>query len=107
MWPFKKHKTKSSTKWVSPNCPNCNSTQTGIISFQDSNQTDYVRVWRGQRFVTCRCFACGKDFYVPEPITGVSTDSIVTDDGIDFEELRLAEEELKRKTEEDDDRRCL
>jgi hypothetical protein len=57
--------------------------------------------------LTYRCLECGLDFYVKEPQGGVS-DEILNDDHIidDEETLRATEEELKRQTEQDDDRRC-
>jgi hypothetical protein len=57
--------------------------------------------------LTYRCSDCGAEFYGKEP-QGVNIDRI-TEDGpvIDDEEaLRAAEDELRRETEEDDDRMC-
>jgi hypothetical protein len=56
--------------------------------------------------VTCICFDCDHDFYSEEPSKGL-TDRIIKDHTIitDEEELQEAEDELKRQTEEDGDRR--
>ena len=105
MWPFKKSKPQHNQQFVCPPCPFCRSTRTGILSFQDSNQTDYVRVWRGERVVVCRCHDCGRDFYVPEPKGGIPPEAISPDDAIDEAELNRAEAELKRETDADGDHR--
>ncbi len=86
-------------------CPYCGSINTGLVTHHGNDTPDYVRVWRGQRYLTCRCFACGRDFYREEPAAGVPDEAI--DDGrlIDDEEaLRRAEEELRKQSEDNDDR---
>lgn len=65
-----------------------------------------VKVWRGQRYITCRCFDCRRDFYSQEPPGGITEDAILYDDAIDEEELQAAEEELRRQMAEEKDRRC-
>jgi hypothetical protein len=65
-----------------------------------------VRVWRGRRYLTYRCFTCGGDFYENEPAggidMGVDRDNRLVDDE---EALRRAEEELKKETDESGDHR--
>ena len=58
--------------------------------------------------MTCRCFDCGQDFYIEEPLEGLA-DEVMTDNEIinNEEELRAAEDELRRRVEDDEDRRCL
>jgi hypothetical protein len=72
--------------------------------YHGTDQPDYVRVWRGQRSSTFRCFDCNSEFYAEETAGGemISDDSVVDDE----EELRAAEEELKKELDEDGDRRC-
>jgi predicted nucleic acid-binding Zn-ribbon protein len=80
-----------------------------LILYHGTGQPDYVRVWRGQRSLTYRCFDCGLDFYREEP-EKEATDRLVREaEGrkIDDEDaLHAAEDEIQRQTEEDDDRRC-
>jgi DNA-directed RNA polymerase subunit RPC12/RpoP len=61
-------------------------------------------MWRGQRFATYRCINCGREFYAEEPAQNgptPNTDRMIEDE----EELRAAEEELKRHTDAGNDRR--
>jgi len=57
--------------------------------------------------LTYRCLDCGLDFYGEETQGGL-IDELMTDDQVidDEEALRVAEEEIKRQVEEEDDRRC-
>ena len=105
MWPFRRKKANPKTQWSCPPCPHCKSTHTEVITRQDTNQTDYIKIWRGQRYLTCRCLDCGRDFYTQEPADRLAEDAIITDETINEEELRAAEDELKRQTEEDGDHR--
>lgn len=60
--------------------------------------------------MTYRCVDCGLDFYEKEPEEGITNELILEaeDRVIDDEEaLSMAEEEIQRQVEEDDDRRCL
>ena len=58
--------------------------------------------------MTCRCFDCGQDFYIEEPREGLAGKVITDNEIIDNEEeLRAAEDELRRNVEDDGDRRCL
>ena len=75
--------------------------------YHGADEPNYVKVWRGQRFLTYRCSDCGQDFYGDEPRGRVIKETLGDDPVIDDEEaLRAAEEEVKRQTEEDDDHLC-
>ncbi len=92
MWPFKRRKTEPAAT-PSPPCPYCGSHQT---------RPKEVKTWRGERSVSDQCRACGRDFYADEPPEGLPG----PDEGPMIEDedaLREAEEELKRKTDEEDD----
>ncbi len=103
---FRRKKTNRESKRSGPPCSYCGSTDTGVAAYHGGDQPDHVRIWRGQRYWTCRCSACGRDFYIEEPAEGL-TDQVMSDNPlIDNEEALLAaEEELKRQIEEDGDRR--
>ena len=56
--------------------------------------------------MTCRCLDCGREFYIEEPVQDIemifpSDDSFIADE----DELLAAEEDLRRQTDEEDDRR--
>jgi hypothetical protein len=77
-----------------------------LIIYHGTDNPTYVKVWRGQRSLTCRCFDCGRDFYGAEPQGGIPDEVIEADQAIDDEEaLCEAENDLKRQVEEEDDRR--
>lgn len=105
MWPFKRKKPRQTPPGLP--CTFCGSQNTVVKSYHGSDQLDYIRAWRGQRYVTCRCFNCQKDFYANEPKSGIKDEALNPSGLIDDEdELRAAEDELKRQIEEEDDRRC-
>ena len=107
MWPFRHKKTQRESQRSGPPCSYCRSTHTRLIAYHGTDYPDYVRIWRGQRFLTYRCFDCGLDFYGEEPQEGI-IDEVIADGQVidDVEALRAAEEEIERQAEEDDDRRC-
>ena len=87
-------------------CTSCRSMNTIVITHHGSDQASYVRVWRGQRYLTCRCQDCGQDFYAVVPVDEVLEQVIESDRLIDDEEaLRAAEIELKREIDEEKDHR--
>ena len=89
-----------------PSCVHCGSTNTKIIGTAGTAEPDFVRTWRGQRYITCRCSDCGRDFYTAEGGDD-SVQSIFPDENaINEDELNVAENELKRQIEENNDRRC-
>ena len=104
---FKRESIKKESQSSKPSCPFCESRNTRLIIYHGSDEPSYVKVWRGQRLLTYKCVDCGQSFYTEEPIGGISEVFLENSPIIDDEEaLRTAEEELKRQTEEDDDRRC-
>ena len=71
-----------------------------------TEEPDYIRVWRGQRYITCKCLDCGREFYIEESAQDIE-ESFFSDESYvaDEDELLAAEEELKRQTDEEGDRR--
>jgi len=102
MWPFKRKISEPDTGPAGPRCTHCGSSNTRIVVFHGSG-ADAVRTWRGQRYLTCRCSACGKDFYIEA--NQVNNDQALPDgNAIDEEALQEAEDEIKRQTDRDNDR---
>jgi transcriptional regulator NrdR family protein len=104
MWPFKRK--NSTDKSVSPGlqCPHCQSTDTKVITHHGTDEASYVKIWRGQRYVTCRCLSCGQDFYTEDAGDIIETE-LNNDDSIDDPQaLQAAENELKRQVDDEDDR---
>jgi hypothetical protein len=107
MWPFKRKKVNREPQYFEPSCSHCRSQHTRIIDYHGSDQPDYTKIWRGQRYITCKCLDCGRDFYIEEPREILINDSVGNSEIIDDEEeLQAAEDALKRQIEEDGDRRC-
>ena len=105
MWPFRRKKARENTP-LQPLCQYCQSTNTRLAYSSESDQPDYIRTWRGQRYVICKCLDCGREFYIEEPIQDIEMifpldDSFIADE----DELLAAEEELRRQIDEEDDRR--
>ena len=74
-------------------CPHCGSAQTAPRT---------VKGWRGERYVSYRCAACGRDFYAGEPPAGMpgpEEGPMIEDE----DALRAAEEELRKRADEDGD----
>ena len=106
MWPFGHKKNRKEPQRSGIPCSHCGSTNTRLIAHHGTEHPNYVRIWRGQRSLTYRCFDCGRDFYGDEPQAEIIDAVISGEQGIDDEEALLAaEEEIRRQTEEDDDRR--
>jgi hypothetical protein len=107
MWIFRRKKVNPESSESSPLCSYCQSRHTRVIAYHGSDRPDYVRIWRGQRYITCKCLDCGQDFYIEEPPDGLA-DRLIEEDTMieDEEELQAAEDELKRQNEEDGDHRC-
>jgi hypothetical protein len=105
MWPFRRKKKNDDPKHGLP-CSYCGSRNTAKKSYHGSEESYYIKTWRGQRYVTCICLNCQRDFYAPEPSEGIPGATPAVDTPIeDEDELRAAEEELRRQIEEDNDRR--
>ena len=105
MWPFRRKKAIKNTQ-VRPLCHYCESTNTKVAYSPGTEQPDFIRTWRGQRYVTSKCLDCGREFYSEEPTQDIE-ESFFSDESFiaDEDELLAAEEELKRQTDEEDDRR--
>ena len=105
MWPFKRKKASQNPR-SRPSCSYCMSTNTTVSSYNGTEQPDYVRTWRGQQYITCRCLDCGQVFYL-EGTQQELIEEILSDDEMfnDEEELRAAEDELKRQADDESDHR--
>ena len=103
---FKNKKEKQKHLQLGPTCPHCKSTNTVVLT-DPINIQPYIRIWRGQRFMTCRCLECGQDFYSKYISREHSYKPANEDDIIENEYLlRAAEEEIKKQVDDQDDRRC-
>jgi len=106
MWLFQRKRIKKESQNSSPPCSFCKSRSTRLILYRGTDDPSYVKVWRGQRFLTYKCLDCGQNFYTQEPKGGINEANLEDGPIVDDEEtLRAAEEELKRQTEKNDDRR--
>ena len=103
MWPFRRKKPRTQPEETRALCPNCGSRDTRAISRDLTQEGSHVKTWRGQRFSSYRCSHCGWEFYAEEPKGGSDLDGerMIEDE----EQLRAAEEELKRQTDADNDHR--
>ncbi len=106
MWPFKHAKTSQQRKHFGPPCSYCMSTNTVVISYHATEWLNHIRTWRSRRYVTCRCADCGRDFYTEEPQEGLP-EEVLSNDGMiyDKDELRAAEEEVRREADEEGNHR--
>ncbi len=103
VWPFTGKKISKGEGKPVP-CPYCNSNETVPVSDYRAEKPDYIKTWRGQRYVTRRCLKCGEDFYVAEPPRGPGEVDLPDDRTIeDEDELRRAEEERKRQADDEGD----
>jgi hypothetical protein len=105
MWPFKKKKSivKKSSELQ---CTYCGSTNIFFVSNEDDESLDRVKVWRNQRYVTCKCRSCNRIFYKAESDKSLINDQYVKNVLVDDEDLlNSAEEELKRQADHDGDHR--
>lgn len=106
MWPFKQKNKDKIPEQSDIACTFCLSTKTIVITHHGGDQANYIRTWRGQRHLTCRCLDCERDFYAD--VSNVAIDSRIDRDDqlIDDEEaLRAAENEIKRQADEENDHR--
>ncbi len=106
MWFFKRKKKDQSFRQPGIACTSCLSMNTIVITHHGGDQANYIRVWRGQRYLTCRCQDCGQDFYADVPNDEIMEQVIENNRMVDDEEaLRAAENELKREIDEQNDHR--
>ena len=103
MWPFRRKKLSREPYRPGPKCSYCGSEHTTLVDCSAADGgPDYVRTWRGRRSLTCRCLDCGRDFYGDEPPAGVTPEMPGADGTAgDEEELRAAEDEVKRQAREE------
>jgi hypothetical protein len=117
MWPFKRKKRNEEPlhppflpsragEGRERICPHCGGAEARLIT-SGAGDGSHIKSWRGERYVTWRCLSCGRDFYTDEPPEGAA--GLPVDDRMieDEDALREAEEELKRRTDEEDDRRYM
>jgi hypothetical protein len=104
MWPFKRKKAdQRNPPRKNTACSHCGSENTAIAAYSGAAEPDYIKVWRGQRYVKSRCFDCGRTFYSEECKDGSPLDFDPGEEETVYDEeaLRAAEEEVKRQAEED------
>jgi hypothetical protein len=103
---FKRKKKNQQSQQPGIACISCGSKNTIVITHHGMDQANYVRVWRGQRQLTCRCLDCRKDFYADISNTEIERQVMGDNRIIDDEEaLSEAENELKREADEQNDHR--
>jgi DNA-directed RNA polymerase subunit RPC12/RpoP len=106
IWPFKRQKAEKTKQNSGPECPSCRSKNTKIKVNFGNDQPDYVKTWRGSRYLTYHCFNCETDFSIAEPQGGLDIEAQIGNQLIDDEEaLKAAEEDLKRDVDEAGDHR--
>ena len=106
MWPFKRKEKKRENKSQGIRCTECGSMNTSVKPSYADGDADYIKTWRGQRYIIFYCRDCKRSFYVEESVCPSIDDLLNSDDVVDDEEeLREAEEALKRQIEDDGDRR--
>ncbi len=106
MWLFKKKKSRPIEKPAGIICVHCGSDDTIVMAGTSSESSSPVKVWRGERYVTYKCRSCQRLFYSEESIGHIADNSsnrLIEDE----DQLRTAEEELKRMTDKESDRRYL
>ncbi len=105
MWPFKRGKKSAKPPSPGTACTFCGSRNTILISLHGSDADNPVRTWRGQRYLTCRCLDCGRDFYGAAGST-VTQDNFPDDERLvdNEDELKAAEDALKKEIGDQDDR---
>ena len=106
MWPFKSNKPSQNSNSSDLVCPHCKSSATKVVTHHGGGEVASVKVWRGQRYVTCRCLSCGQDFYAEDKGKIVEIELNNDDEIDDVAALQAAEDELKREINENNDRMC-
>jgi hypothetical protein len=105
-WPFKNQKKGNPELGRNPACPSCGSRDTRLKVNYGNDQPDYIKTWRGQRFLTYHCENCQTDFSLREPAGGFEIESQIKDQIVDDESaLTEAEEDLKRAADDEGDHR--
>jgi hypothetical protein len=104
MWPFKRKKKEANPPGMVLRCTFCGSNRTILHNYHGGDQPNPVRTWRGQRYLTCRCLDCQREFYIDEPQGGLPSSVATDEDMIDEEALKRAEDDLKRQLNDENDR---
>jgi len=95
MWLIKKKKQNKSTILKCIYCGNHN-----------SKLLNRTVVWRGQRYIVCKCKSCNRSFYMDESGKDIIDLLSTNDTLVENEELlNSAEEELKHQADIDGDHR--
>jgi hypothetical protein len=106
MWLFKRHGKESKEDLAGVECPTCRRRNTKIKVNFGNDQPDYIKTWRGQRFVIYHCLNCQKDFSISEPPQGIDIEAHIGNQTVDDEDaLKAAEEDLKREMDDKGDHR--
>ena len=106
IWPFKRKSREGQPKTANQVCPSCGSSHTILKIYFGGDQPDYVKSWRGQRYLTYHCESCQQDFNVEEPPQRLEIEAQIDSLEIDDEAaLEDAEKELKRAADEERDHR--
>jgi hypothetical protein len=110
MWIFRKKRDRSKRETESRLCPFCGSPETRVDTSGAAEGISPVKAWRGERLTSMKCLSCRRTFYA-EPVdadadpsatpTARNGSALIDDE----EALRAAEEELKRQTDAEGDRR--
>ncbi len=103
MWPFKKKKDKPQAGLY---CPYCRSNRVLEITGDNETSLPHITVWRGIRCLSFECRSCARIFYTGES-ADVHSDMMSTNDVMieDEEQLKIAENELKKQADIDGDHR--
>jgi hypothetical protein len=104
MWPFKRKKKVANQQGTGLKCTFCGSSHAILQNYHGGDAPNPVRTWRGQRYLTCRCLDCDREFYIDEPQGGLPSNIATDEDMIDEEALKRAEDDLKRQIKNDNDR---
>jgi DNA-directed RNA polymerase subunit RPC12/RpoP len=103
MWPFGRKKQKGQL-WSEPQCSHCGSTNIVALPYHGNEQPYNIKTWRGERYITYRCLYCGRDFYVDAMLQYSEEEDLENEKIIyDEDELRIAEEELRKQADDDED----
>ncbi|HSW57231.1 MAG TPA: hypothetical protein VLH15_02390 [Dehalococcoidales bacterium] len=103
---FKRKKEKQAGSIGGPQCSVCGSVNVNLKVNYAGEQPDYIKTWRGRRYLPYHCRDCQIDFNVPEEKFGIMAQNQIDDGMIDEEALKAAEDELRKEMDEEGDRRC-
>ena len=105
MWPFRRKK-KRELPAQDIFCPHCGSIATFPSVPRGGDATFVVKSWRGYRYIERMCPDCGRTFYSDVSVSDLEAmEPFVGEEINDEDTLRLAEEDLKKRTESNGDHR--